>query len=97
MAIFTPLALGKRDMPKNSVASGALTGTINAIGTQAPFKSKAAAVEYWEALVAFCSRNIAELNGVGAKAAKSPAGGTPKGRPKTAKTSGVGAYAGAGL
>lgn len=90
MPIFTPLALGKRDMPKNAVASGALTGTTGFIGTQPPFKSKAAAVEYWEALAAFCSRNIAELNGAGAKAAK-PAGGTPKGRPKTSKTSGAGA------
>jgi len=85
MPNFTPLALGKRDMPKNAVASGALTGTINVIGTQPPFKSKAIAVEYWEGLGAYCSRNIAELNGLGttAKAA------TPKAKGKAVKTAGA--------
>ena len=86
MPLFTPLALGKRDMPKNAVASGALTGTINVIGTQPPFKSKAIAVEYWEGLGAYCSRNIAELNGVGGTAAKAA---TPKVKGKVAKAGGA--------
>jgi len=86
MPLFTPLALGKRDMPKNAVASVALTGTINGIATQAPFKSKAVAIEYWESLGAYCSRNIAELNGVGGTTAAKAA--TPKGKAKV-KTAGA--------
>ena len=86
MPNFAPLALGKRDMPKNAVASAALTGTINGIATQAPFKSKAIAVEYWEGLGAYCSRNIAELNGLGGTATKAAA--TPKATAKV-KTAGA--------
>ena len=86
MPSFTPLALGKRDMPQNAAASGALTGTINGIATQAPFKSKAVAIEYWESHAAYCSRNIAELNGVGGTAAKAA---TPKVKGKVAKAGGA--------
>ena len=86
MPSFTPLALGKRDMPQNAAASGALTVTINGIATQAPFKSKAVAVEYWESLAAYCSRNIAELNGVGGTTAAKAA--APKVKGKVAKAGG---------
>jgi len=88
MPNFTLLALGKRDMPKNAVASGALTGTINGIATQPPFKSKAIAVEYWEGLAAYSARNIAELNGLGGTATKAPAGGTPKTKAKVKSAGG---------
>ena len=73
-------------MPQNAAASGALTGTINGIATQAPFKSKAVAIEYWESLAAYCSRNIAELNGVGGTTAAKAA--APKVKGKVAKAGG---------
>lgn len=72
--LFAPLAIGKKDQPKNAVAAAALANSMTCIGAGPVLKTKAIALEFWNGLSEACSRNIAEIGGSGAKTALVPKG-----------------------
>lgn len=90
LALPAPLALAKTDWPKNAVAKTAMTAAGGSIMRAAKtIKTIAALREFWSGLQIYCTRNVAELNGItGGETAAAAAPAKPRGRPAAAAAGG---------
>src|SRR5580692_2417855 len=85
VALRVPLPISKSEMPGNALAKAAIAATgVTITRVAKTLKTPIAWTQFWEGLMAYCTRNLAEANGTGTPVATAAGGGKGPGAARTA-------------